>query len=87
VVSTELMFEETMRDLLAAESAESQKAFEVGPIVSSEKRFWRPDDAPVKRRPPGRTLTTENGSSLLSKGKQRTVHPNGIDGMDVDFES
>jgi len=60
--SAELIFEETMKDLLAAESSENQKVFEVGPVVSSEKRFWRPDNAPVKRRPPGRALPVENES-------------------------
>ena len=49
-VSEEALFEETMRELLAKESPEDQKAFEVGPVVSAEKRYWRPDDMPVKRR-------------------------------------
>ena len=49
-VSEEAMFEETMRALLATQSSEDQSAFEVGPVVSAEKRFWRPDDNPMKRR-------------------------------------
>jgi len=84
--SAEVIFEETMRDLLAAESKENQAAFEVGPIVSSEKRFWRLDDAPVKRRPPGRTENAEDGASSLSKGKQRAVQAALGDWMDIEFE-
>ena len=48
--SEEALFEETMRELLARESPEDQKAFEVRPVVSAEKKFWRPDDMPLKRR-------------------------------------
>lgn len=49
-VSEETMFEEITRDLLSTESVEDQKEFEVGPVVSAEKKYWRPDDTPVKRR-------------------------------------
>lgn len=40
------LFEETMRDLLKAES----DGFELGPIVTSEKSYRMPDEGQVKRR-------------------------------------
>jgi Transcription factor TFIID complex subunit 8 C-term len=43
----EVVFEDTMRDLLKAEP----EAFELGPIVTSEKGYRMPDDARVTRRP------------------------------------
>ena len=49
-LSVEQAFEETMRDLMNAEGGAS--SFELGPIVNSEKRLWRPDEAPVRRDPP-----------------------------------
>ena len=50
-VSVEQAFEETMRDLMKAEGGGSS-TFELGPIVNSEKRLWRPDEAPARRDPP-----------------------------------
>jgi hypothetical protein len=52
--SVESVFGKTMSNLLAAESEADQKVFEVGPVVSSEKKYWRTDDAPVKGQLPGR---------------------------------
>lgn len=41
------LFEDTMRDLLKAES----DGFELGPMVTSEKAYRMPDEGTVKRRP------------------------------------
>jgi hypothetical protein len=41
------LFENTMRDLLKAESS----SFELGPIVTSEKSYRMPDEGQAKRRP------------------------------------
>ena len=49
----EAMFEEAMRELLAPEQSQDRDAFEVGPVVSFEKKFWRPEITTSKRRPPG----------------------------------
>ena len=49
-LSVEQAFEETMRDLMNVDGGAS--SFELGPIVNSEKRLWRADEAPVRRDAP-----------------------------------
>ena len=50
-VSIEQAFEETMRDLMKADGG-GALSFELGPIVNSEKRLWRPDEVPMRREQP-----------------------------------
>lgn len=77
-VSVEQAFEETMRDLMKTESNASS-TFELGPIVNSEKRLWRPDEAPVRRDPPkipkigstGGYDTVPPPLSKIGSGKQK----------------
>ena len=50
-VSMEQAFEEAMRDLMKAESG-GASSFELGPVVNSEKRLWRPDEMPARVEQP-----------------------------------
>lgn len=50
-ITMEQAFEDTMRDLMKAEGG-GASSFELGPIVNSEKRLWRPGELPVHREPP-----------------------------------
>ena len=47
-LTEEAMFDETMRDLMAQPGVED---FELGPVVSSEKKYRMPDEGRVRRRP------------------------------------
>ena len=46
-LTSEAVFEETMRELLKDEP----EGFELGPIVTSEKQYRMPDETQVRRRP------------------------------------
>lgn len=50
-MSMEQAFEEAMRDLMKAESG-GASSFELGPVVNSEKRLWRPDEMPARVEQP-----------------------------------
>lgn len=77
-VSMEQAFEETMRDLMKAEGG-GATSFELGPIVNSEKRLWRPDEVSVRKAQPekpkaGRIGGYDTAPPPLSKnaaGKQK----------------
>lgn len=60
-VTSEAVFEDTVRDLLNGMSD-----FELGPIVTSEKAYRMPDDTRIKRRPATATAT---GTVKSSKTK------------------
>lgn len=78
-LSVEQAFEETMRDLMKADGSAS--SFELGPIVNSEKRLWRPDEAPMRRELPKVSKMGSGGAydtappplSKSALGKQKAV--------------
>lgn len=71
----EAVFEDTVRELLKAES----EGFELGPIVTSEKGYRMPDDAQVKRRPisdtKGKAPAADTSAELHGRRKSSAGGP------------
>lgn len=73
------LFEDTMRNLLKAES----EGFELGPIVTAEKSYRMPDDGQVKRRtrPDDKGKTVDTGPASLATTD--VVRMEGVEVMDL----